>query len=147
MSAFDAESFLDVEVEGSNTTEYTPVPEMDDALSLIKDVSAAQSSKDDKVYTRLNVVYIIQEEEAQEATKLEEPTVRQTIFLDMTDDGRIDMSEGKNIQLGRLRAACGLNEGAFSFRQLQGQNVRTRIKHRSGDEGEIYAEVKGVKPA
>ena len=39
-----------------------------------------------------------------------EPTVRQTIWLDLTESGSLDFGKGRNVGLGRLRDALGQNE-------------------------------------
>jgi hypothetical protein len=62
------------------------------------------------------------------------------------------MGKGKNVSLGRLREATGLNEKGrpFGFRMLVGQMARVRVKHRPDNKNPeiVYAEVDAVtKPS
>ena len=72
-------------------------------------------------------------------------TVRQGIMLDITDSGGLDMGKGRNIGLGRLREAIGLNTPGqpFSFSMVAGRVAKVNVSHRIDGEN-IYAEVKGV---
>ena len=148
---FDPETIMDVELDGSNSTQVIPVPEKDDYIGLIKDEKSIIPNKfynteTGKTSYSLDIVWHLDDEDAKAVTGKEEPTVRQKIWLDVTPDGKIDMSEGKNVGLGRLREAIGKNEGAFSFRDLVGQIAQLRVKHRMNGE-DTYAEVRGVKAA
>jgi hypothetical protein len=64
------------------------------------------------------------------------------IMLDLTEGGLIDWSQGKNGSLRRYREALGMNNPgeSFSVRQMQGRQIRVRVKHREY-EGEFYDEV------
>ena len=136
---FDTESFLNQQVEGEMSTEFTPVPE-GEYTGIVKDVKARQA-KDSHL---MDVVWEIDDEEARRVTGMEHPTVRQTIFLDLTDNGGLDLGKGKNIALGRLRDALNQNgPGAWSPAMLLGQAAKVRVEHRLY-EGRTFADVKGV---
>jgi len=66
-------------------------------------------------------------------------------MLDLDSQGRVDMSKGKNIGLGRLREAVGKNnEGEqFSFSMLPGLMAKIAVTHRINGE-DTFAEVKAV---
>jgi hypothetical protein len=70
------------------------------------------------------------------------------IMLDLNDAKAIDWGVGKNGALRRWREALGLNNPGetFSIRQMQGRQVRVKIKHRIY-EGEAYDEIDSVAKA
>jgi hypothetical protein len=69
-------------------------------------------------------------------------------MLDLDPNGGLDMAEGKNVGLGRLREALGLNDPteSFSFNMLPGRMAKVRVGHRedSRDPEIKYAEVQAV---
>lgn len=147
MSTFNPDEFLQTEVTEANATKRIPVPE-GDYIGVIKTVTARpwQSKKDPGLSgVSLDVVWAIDDANARAVVGLPEVTSRQGIMLDMTEEGRLDTGNGKNIGLGRLREAVGLNTPgkAFTFLQLQGQVARVRVTHRI-DGADIYDEIKSV---
>ncbi len=114
---FDADSFLQATVEGVLDTSRKPIPEIEEATLQIKELKLKISGE----YTILDVIMIVDEEEARTATGLPEPQIRHGIFLDIDDSGMLDMTEGKNIDLGKLRQALGQNdEGEWSPAMMEG---------------------------
>ena len=118
---------------------------------MIKSVDARQqqSQKDPtELWTILDVTYAIDDQGVREETGLPEPTIRQSIFLELGADGKLDSGKGKNVNLGRLREAVGLNQPgqAFSFASLIGQACIIAVKHTpdKNDPEIIYANVKKV---
>ena len=84
-----------------------------------------------------------------EATGQENNYVRDEIFLQLTDDGKLDLSKGKNIALGKRLEAVGLNKGAsWSFDMMLERQAVIRVKHRidSRDNETKYAEVAAIAP-
>ena len=147
---FDPASFLSQETTDQMDTSFTPIP-AGEYPAMVKSVDARQqpSTKDPaEVWTILDVTYAIDDQGVREETGLPEPTIRQSIFLDIGDDGKLDTGKGKNVNLGRLREAVGLNQPgqAFSFGSLVGQACIVAVKHNpSKDDPEIvYANVSKV---
>jgi len=145
--SFDAESFLNQDYVGSNSTEFVAVP-IGERTGIINAINAKEivSQKNGNTYRFLEVDYIIDDDEAREATGMAEPRARQSMILDIADDGTIDRRKGKNVSLGKLRDACDLNDPKqqFNFNMLIGKAVKCNIKHRIDDNGQTWAEVKGV---
>lgn len=143
---FDPNSFLQDTVTGANDTKYIPVPQ-GEYPAIIKSVAARQMDKKDKPGEKMtvaDVVYEIDDATVKEVTGLDNPTVRQSLFLDLTPQGKLDMSKGKNINLGKLREALGLNDPnkPFSFGDLPGRAAIISVEHTPGkNEGEVYANV------
>ena len=107
------------------------------------------TSKQDpsKQVTVTDIVYELDDQAARTATGLDTPTVRQSVFLDLTPNGKLDMSKGKNIGLGKLREALGLNDPnkPFSFADLPGRAAIVTVEHTPGKEpGDVYANVSKV---
>lgn len=86
-------------------------------------------------------------------TMREENAVRHEFFADVKygPDGKIaglDLGKGKNIQLGRVLDAVGLNNGQpWSPNMLLGRPAVVIVKHRAdpADAATLYAEVGGVR--
>lgn len=144
---FDPNQFLDQQVEGANDTRLIPVPE-GEYLAIVEKVSARQwQSKQDpsKAGVTLDVVWSIEDQSVKEFLGRSKVTVNQGIMLDTTDEGKLDMGKGKNVGLGRLREAVGLNDPGrpFAFTQFPGLSAKVLVKHRLHEDN-VYAEVKGV---
>lgn len=149
-SLFDPESFMSQEVKGANDTKFPTIPQGEYA-SIANKIECKQqpNSKDPSViYTILDVHWTIDDQGVREATKLEKPMVRQSIFLDLTDEGKLDMTVTKNVGLGKLRAALGLNDPAkpFTFAQIVGNAAVVTVNHRPNveDPENPFAGVKKV---
>lgn len=144
---FDANTLLNQDVTGAASTEYVPIP-VGEYTAVVKDISVKEvtSQKTGETYRFFEVQYGLDSPEVAELTGMTEPRVRQSMILDMTDSGTLNLGKGKNVPLGRLREACGQNDPSkpWNFNMLVGQAVKVSVKHRIGDEGQIYAEVKGV---
>lgn len=139
-TAFDPESFANTTVTEVNDTKYTPVPE-EESPAVIKSIKF----RTEKDYLILDVQWAIDSQKAREVTGMKEPTVRQTLFLDRLENGTLDMGKGKNIKLGKLREATGLNTPGqpFNFNMLPGKAARVKVKHRM-HEGDTFADVSDV---
>lgn len=133
MSLFNAETFLNETVTGANDTKYPVIPAGEyPAISKKIDVRQMQNDKDPaKPFTVLDVVWGIDDATVKEATKLDEPTCRQSVFLDLDESGKLAMGQAKNVQLGKLREALGLNDPnvPFQWSQLVGQPAIVRVEH------------------
>lgn len=147
--SFDADSFLNSAVTGTNSTKIIPCP-VGEYPGVIDSLKARQWQSQDgtKTGVALDVIWIVEDDGARQATGRESVTVKQGVMLDLDPNGALDMSEGKNVGLGRLRAATGLNnEGeAFSFNMLPGRMAKIKVGHRpdKNDAETIYAEVNAV---
>lgn len=142
MSMFSADDIMDMEVAGEMSTEYTPVPEGEYAAAITSvKVRMVGEEKDKPV---LDIVWGIDDERVRQELGIEKPSCRQSIFLDLNESGRLDLSKGKNVQLGKLREAVGQNgAGPWAIPHLDGAAAIVKISHREYN-GSIYADVKGV---
>lgn len=144
MSAFSPENFMNSSTEEASDTQYVPVPE-GEYTAAIAGVTprTTQTGK-----ALLSVQWKVDDEAAREATGQAEPSVFQTIWLDLKEDGNMDMSRGKNVGLGKLREALGQNAPGkpWSPGMLLGGVAKIKIAHSidKRDNVSINAEVKAV---
>lgn len=147
MSAFDPDLFLAQTVEQANDTKVVPCP-AGEFMGIVKDFKARQwtSKKDPSVSgVALDITWSVDDQGVKTLLDRDEVTVKQGIMLDMTEQGGLDMGKGKNVGLGRLREALGLNVPGqpFSFPMLAGRIAKLTVSHRVDGE-DVYAEVKMV---
>src|SRR5690606_26526785 len=147
MSAFNPDTFLTTTVKGALDTKLVPVPEGDWSAQVSKISVRKQRGKDNEEYIVLDLLWHVLDEEPKRVTGMDKPMVKQSIFLDITPEGGLDMSKGKNVQLGKVREAVGQNQDgkAWSPSMLNGVTAVVQVKHRPDEKtGEIYADVKSV---
>ena len=130
---FDPNSFLDAEIQDANSTVTVPVP-IGEYQAIVKEVKMANGiSKTDGVtpWARLDIVWTIENENVKALLGRKEVVTRQGLMLDLSESGGLDMGVGRNVRLGRLREALGLNAPGkpFSFRMLEGRIAKVLIKH------------------
>ena len=146
-SIFNAEQFLDQVVEGAMDTRVVPCPEGDWQMEVKSYSARTWKSKDGtKAGVALDLIWNVTDYTALTTAGVDELSCKQGIMLDITPEGKLDTGKGKNIRLGRLREALGLNEKdqPFSFALLTGRVAVGTVTHRTNDEGEVFAEVKSV---
>lgn len=147
MSMFSPEQFLDMQFDQANDTKVVPVP-AGEYLAVVKEVKIRpwQSKADpSKAGVALDLQWTIDDDGVKTLLGRDEVNCKQGVMLDLTEAGGMDMGKGRNIGLGRLREACGLNTPGqpFSVTMLTGRMARVKIEHRTDGEN-LYAEVKAV---
>lgn len=144
---FSPDQFLDMQVNDANDTKIVPVP-VGEYIALVSEVRVVSwQKKDDPSVAglKLQVTWELDSPEVEALLQRDKVTVRQDQMLDLTESGGLDMGKGRNVGLGRLREATGLNTPGqpFSFTMLTGRMAKVSIKHRV-DGDTIYSEVRGV---
>lgn len=151
---FDAASFLNATIDQVNATEIKPAPE-GEYVGQIQPVTSESfksgTTKDGNAWARIDLQVVVENNPTiKAATGLDKKTIRAGVMLDLTPSGGLDFSDGRNITLGRLRKAVGLNNPGqpFSFQQLGGRMVKINVKHRidKDDPSKVYEDVKGFLP-
>lgn len=142
-SVFNPETFLNTSMTEALSTARVPVPE-GEYIAVIKEIKP-RAAKESAV---LDIIWAIDDPEVAAVTGFESPQARQSIFLDLTEQGNLDLGKGKNVPLGKLREAVGQNQKGQSWMpgMLVGQVAKIKIAHRVY-EGETQADVKGVTSA
>lgn len=144
--SFDPESFKHVEIDESMDTEIIPPDEGVYMASIDRWNIIGGTSQKGNDWARLDITWELDDADGTQQAKTgrDKITARQSIFLDLTDQGAIDTGKGRNVQLGRLRSALGLNEGKFSFDMLDGQQAQVLVTHVETSNGNTMPEVKRV---
>jgi len=148
MSTFDPENFINTGMKGSLDTQPIPVPE-GEWTAQVDSVNANVANTQEGEKLVLNLTWNILDPEVSQETKRDRNLVRQSIFLDVKEDGSLDMGTGKNVQLGKVRDALGQNDPKKEWRpsDMQGQQavVRVRQKPRKDDPEQVDANVVNVR--
>jgi len=151
-NTFDTDSFLDTQIEQNIDTTFEPIPEGDYPATVMDgdnaiNIRSGVSTKGN-AWCMMDVVWEIDDKKLAEEIGRNPLRVRQSIFLDMTKQGGLDLKKGQNRQLGFLREALGQNsEGQpWSPRMLQGQPALINVGQRPSSENPeiVYNEVKRV---
>lgn len=150
MSVFDPDTFLNTETTDANATQTVPIPE-GDYSAVIEEVKPDTIGQDDKPVLRVKWLINDEDGSVQAATGRETSRVEQLLFLDLTESGGLDMGEGRNVQLGRLRKALGQNKAGQPWAPgyMVGQVARISVGHQPDRENpEVkYERVKRVDAA
>jgi hypothetical protein len=141
---FDPDSFLDATLPGANSTKRDVVPAGTYVARLsnleVKNGTVNKPGENfGKPWVALNFRWNIDLAGTNQV-------VFDSVFLELGDDGRPDMGKGKNVKLGKLREAIGLNSGPVQFRAFDGRVATIKVDHRMY-EGDVQAEVKGYAKA
>lgn len=147
MSIFDPDSFLTSAVTGANDTTMQPIP-VGEYMGVIDEVKPRQTKNGGAV---LDIVWRLMDSALSAELGRDKITVRQSLFLDLTPSGTLDMSKGKNIGLGRVRSATGHNDPLkpFAPNMLMGSQAKVKVTQRADKEKPdvIYNDVGAVAPA
>ena len=127
MSAFDLDNFMAFSTSEASDTKYALVEEGEYPAQIHTVVPRVTGTGK----ALLNVRWIIDDEGVRQLTGQAEPSVYQTIWLDLKEDGTLDMGKGRNVQLGKLREAVNQNEAGrgWSPMQLIGAYAKIKIGH------------------
>lgn len=149
-ASFDPNQFLDMQITESNDTVLRPVPVGEYTAVCTSCEVRPWQGKADPTQSGLALDMKWEIDDAGLKEELgRQPTVKQGIMLDMTADGTgLDMGKGRNVGLGRLREALGLNVSGqpFSFSMIAGRAAKVKITHRPDKTNPevVYAEVREV---
>jgi hypothetical protein len=111
MLEFNVDDFLTQTVEDAGQTALRICPE-GTFTAMIKDIKIDQfrGKKDpSKVYTKASLRWTVEDAEVKAELHRDNIVVFQDIFIDLDVNGKIDVSEDKNIALWRVRDALGQN--------------------------------------
>ena len=139
-TTFDPAEFEEaLQTEEAMSTRYPTVPE-GDYEAIIESYKLREVSTKQGTSVVLDLNWHIPDEALQDELGMAKIVVRQGIFLDIDYvDGRPILlgTTGKNIKLGRIREALGMNKAGkmFEFSQLEGQGpLLIRVTTRSDKE-------------
>jgi len=148
---FDADAFLDATLPGSNSTRREVVPagtyraSIDD-IQVKNGTVKKEGVNFGKPWVSLNVKWSIEDDALKAQLNQTKVPIFQSIMLDLNDEGGLDMGKGRNVGLGKLREAIGLNSGPAQFRAFVGRVATIQVAHELY-QGELQANVKSVAKA
>ena len=148
MSVFSPDQFLNTTYEGALDTTLIPVPETDEGWTAVVEKFEVKTTPKGQVICELT--WAIDEFEVQQQTGRDKNSVRQGLWLDITDHGTLDMGKGKNVALGRLREATDLNVPGqpFAMAMFPGRLAKIKVTQRPGNEpDQVFNDVRGVTKA
>jgi hypothetical protein len=139
-SNFDPNAFLDMPVDVA--FERRPPLPVNDYTARISDLVARQWQSKDKynadgtpksgiAYDVVLVIAIPLDVKESLGLKQDELTLKDSIMLDMNDQGGLDSAPGANRQLRMYREALDMNKAGVPFRarEMIGRMLLVRIKH------------------
>ena len=148
-TTFDPATFLNQSFDEALDTKIIPCP-VGEYLAMAEKVDVKPWAAKDGSSSglKLEVVWDIQDDSVKALIGRDTIRVTQQQMLDLTETGNLDFSKGKNVGLGRIREALGLNTPGepFSFNMIQGRLAKVKVTHRPY-EGDLYAEIKAVTAA
>ena len=149
LSTFDPDLFLGGEMKGGFETSYARVSP-GEYSAMIDGVKVRKVNTKDGERAVMDITWLILDEEVKKETELERPTCRQGFFLDINDKGGLERGKNKNVGLGRLFAAIGIDQGdKWSPEGLKGYLGTVRIEHKPNEDDpeNPYANVTRVAAA
>lgn len=145
MSKFDPNALLNTELQVEEiATEFVPIPEGDWPVRLGAP-KVASGEKDGKVWARLEVPLTITDPAVAQDMGLEdgkEVKSMYTIFLDINQETQmLDFGVNKNVRLGQLFAAVGL-EGGRALTELENTTAIGVFKQKMSENQRVRTEVR-----
>ena len=130
LSTFDPDLFMGAEENSGFETTYEKVSP-GDYTALLDNIKTKKVNTEEGERAVMDVTWHILDEDVKKETELEKPTVRQGIFLDINKKGGLDRGKNKNVGLGRLLDALGINDGKpWSPETLLGSQAVIRVEHK-----------------
>lgn len=147
-SNFDPANFLSMEVDSAFSTVFTAVPEGDYPAQIIEVIPREVATKNgDRII--VGVKWMVTDPSVAEAIGIDEPTVKQDLWIDQDDNGALSTGVNKNIALGNLRDVLNQNEPGkpWSFAHLIGGSATISVRHSITDNQRVMANVTNVSKA
>jgi hypothetical protein len=134
MDTFDADSFMNSNVDAPMQTQMAKVPEgeyqaMIDNFDNATAIRTVQVKGIDRKI--LEIPFVIQDVNLQAKLKRDRVVHRESFWLDFDENGRLGTGPDQNINLGRLRAALDQNNAGWNPSMLKGAGpVMIVVKHK-----------------
>jgi len=152
--AFDADKFLNQTISSPMSTSTVPCPEgeykafIDDGDRAVTFREGGTDRNGNDLSPQCIVLFSIMDDVLKTQLGRDKVLVPMNIWLDVKGDS-LDLTEGKNVGLGRLRKALGQNDGPWSPGMMKGRGpLMVKVGQRSdkNDPTIKYAEVVRVAP-
>ncbi len=144
-STFNVDEFLQTTINPEGQPFDTKISFVEDGEypAEIMALSKRTVETDDRGDRELvEVTFNITDPDVQEKMNIDEPRARMTIWLDNESDGRLSLGRNKNVRLGQLLTAVGLNTGKpWSWGQLLHATCWVRTREPRNAEAAIMTDV------
>ena len=148
LSNFDPDLFLGGQTETGFETSYERVPP-GEYPAIVRGVTARKvTDREGNDSIVMDITWMVTDPEVKRITEMDEPTVRQGIFLDVNEKGGLERGKNKNVALGRVLDATGQNKGKnWSPKALEGATAVVTVEHKpnESDPENPYANVTRVR--
>lgn len=146
--SFDPTDFMNAAVTGANDTSIPPVPinEYQAFIEKLEGPKVFPITKGDRAGQDLVKLEAWIKIIAPGVENADGRLVKRDLILDIAADGKsLDMGKGKNIDLGQIREATGLNDPTqpFSMPMLVGRQLKVLIAHDidKNDSTKVYSRI------
>jgi len=132
-SSFNVDAFEGSVFEGKGDTRRLRIEPKEYPAQIVGPWKEKTKLRQEQGWLILDVIWQPDDEEQRQKLNVDKlPTVRQSIFLDLTPSGSLDMGDLKNGDLNRLREAIGLNEDgkSWKFPDFIGRPARIKVVHK-----------------
>lgn len=144
---FDPQAFMN-QAAGVKLDEQRELPAEGEFLAIAETVKDPEmkTSREGKPFYTSEIVWSIQDQNELQRLGRDKVTVRQQFFLDVNDSGALDFGKQKNITLGQIFSALGMNDGSGTLSRIAGGMARVKVKHRpdKNNPERVFAEVSMV---
>lgn len=154
-SSFNLDAFVNGSFEGKGDTRRIRLEPKEYSAQIAgpfgEKTKLRQQTGEKGAFLILDVVWQPEDEEQRQRLGVEKlPTVRQSIFLDLTPNGGLDLGPLKNGDLNRLREAIGLNQDGMKWKwqDFIGRPAKIKVTHKTNPEDpeNPYQNVVSVAP-
>jgi hypothetical protein len=145
---FSSEEFLNQQtIDTKLETAFSPIP-AGEYVGMLSKLEAKEQPKTDGTghWTIVDLFWAIDDARAKEATGMESPQIKDSVFLDM-ENGKLATGKNKNIQLGRYLEALGLNGvpgNPFAAMRGKAAKLQVTVEPDKKDPTRVFNRVKAV---
>lgn len=136
-SSFNVDAFANSAFEGQGDTRRVKLEPKEYNAQVVGPWMEKSKLRVEKGFPILDIVWQPDDEEQRRALGVDKlPSVRQSIFLDVTPSGGLDLGPLKNGDLNRLREVFDLNRPGvqWKFADFIGRAARIKVTHRPNKE-------------
>lgn len=143
---FDPNKFMQAQFTGKLDTVIPALPE-DDYRAIIDEVEIREAEVKGEARHILRLRWKITDDAKLASMNRASASVNQDLWLDIDTSGKLDEGEGKNVGLGRVLEALGLNGQAWSPGMLKGMGpviLRVAPRPDKNNPENVYNDVRKV---
>lgn len=149
---FDADTFMQTTVDSAGSTELPVTPEGEFRVvvgevtsNALKSIDVTRKDGTKEARQVLSIPFIIRDQEINAKSDRETIVHYETYWLDFTPEGKLDMGEGKNVNLNKLRDVLDQNRPGWSPLHLSNAGpFMIAVKHKAGtgnNEGKTFVNI------